>query len=158
MFGQQLGVSDLGPGQRTPLRVGLLEGWRAAARDPDVHVIRWLRDGAPGGLRELPEHCGVFPTAAEDDVGDAEELQTNFEDYHAYKGVEEDDGAWEQIQEYVAKGWILRFDTLAEARNFLGEDPVLSKFGQVIRTKGGKTKRRIILDSKVSSVSQCSRK
>jgi len=35
---------------------------------------------------------------------------------------------------------------------------VVSKFGQIVKIKNGKTKRRLILDSKESIVTQCARK
>ena len=46
----------------TELRAHLLEGWRAAAGDPDWAVTEWLaRTGVPAGLRRHPEDCGIFP-------------------------------------------------------------------------------------------------
>mgnify|MGYP006875464541 CR=1 FL=1 len=33
--------------------------------DPDVPLIRWLKDGAPAGIDNFPENVGVFPEAPE---------------------------------------------------------------------------------------------
>ena len=120
-------VSDIGPVSKkdfsTEIRVGLLEGWRAAAKDPDWAVTRWLAsDGVPAGLRRHPEDCGIFPHA-EDDCADPDILQAELDNFASYSAVENDDDAWEEVQRLVSKGWLTQFDTVDALRGCLGEEP-----------------------------------
>ena len=39
----------------------LLEGWRAAAKDPETEVFEWLTVGGPMGILHTPRNVGVFP-------------------------------------------------------------------------------------------------
>ena len=52
------------------------QAWRLSSMDPDEHVERWLRSGAPMGLRQAVPICGIFPVADDKDVGDPEQLVT----------------------------------------------------------------------------------
>ena len=53
-----------GPGL-TEICALLLEAWCAAANDLDVHVLRWLRVGAPAWVLHIPEAAGIFPVVDE---------------------------------------------------------------------------------------------
>ena len=56
-------------------------------------------------------------------------------------------------------GFMKRFASLEECVQFLdGEQPCVSKFGEVVRIRDGETKTRLILDSKESGVTSCARK
>ena len=44
-------------------------------------------------------------------------------------------------------------DSLDKVKEFLGADPVVSKLGLIVKTKACITKRRLLLDAKVSKVS-----
>ena len=139
----------------------LLEAWSEAAGDPDTEAATWPRVGAPAGILQHPGQCGIFPDAEE--VGELlDPLQVQFPDPEtrdSYASVEKDDHAAEEIQRLVDKGFLLQRDTLAECRAELGNvDPVVSKFGLVVRVKDGKTKRRLILDAKESGITACARK
>ena len=152
-----LQVDDWGPVQKgdfsTCIRAGLWAGWQALSGDPESAVPNWLqRDGVPAGLRRHPEDCRIFPRT-DIQATAPEDLITDFDSHCAYSSVESDDVAWEEISTLVQRGWLREFPTLAAVTEFLGETPVLSKFGMVIRTRAGRTKRRLILDSKVSGVS-----
>ena len=39
----------------------LLDAWRIAARDPEVYVGAWLKDGAPAGITMPIHDPGIFP-------------------------------------------------------------------------------------------------
>ena len=69
-------------------------------------------------------------------------------------GIEDDPLLASTVQGYVDKGYLLAFDDLDSCRRYLGADPVISKLGCITRRRFGKTKRRLILDSKRSGVSR----
>ncbi|CAK0837579.1 unnamed protein product [Prorocentrum cordatum] len=88
-----------------------------------------------------------------------EELATDYGHHQAYRSVEEDDEAWSDIMALVQRGWLRQCGSLGEVAAFLdGEAPVLSKFGIVTKTRNGRIKRRLILDSQVSGVSAAASK
>ena len=152
-----LGVSDWAPVAdgdfSTCIRAGLLAGWQKMAGDPDCAVPCWLQSaGVPAGLRMQPEDCHIFPRTSLQ-ANSPEDLETDFSTHTPYASVESDDMAWEEILGMVQKRWLRRFDTLEEVTCYLGEAPVLSKFGMLTKVRGGRVKRRLILDGKVSGVS-----
>ena len=60
---------------------------------------------------------------------------------------------------YVTNGWLAEFSTLEELTEYVEGPPVLNKFACIVKQKpDGSTKRRIIMDSKRSSVTAASRK
>ena len=64
----------------TTARAGLLSSWRRAANDPDDQPERWLVEGAPAGIRRMPEHRDVFPPV-DDEADDPELFGTADGDY-----------------------------------------------------------------------------
>eukprot|EP00971_Amphidinium_carterae_P011505 226687-Amphidinium_carterae.1 len=46
-------------------RLDLLEAWMRVSAEPDVHVLEWLRHGAPTGRQEAIECTGIFPMAGD---------------------------------------------------------------------------------------------
>jgi hypothetical protein len=77
----------------------------------------------------------------------------------SYQSVEDDDYAWDEVQRLVQKGFLAEARNLSECKSILnGDTPVVSKFGMVIKEKGGKVKRRLILDAKESGITNCGRK
>ena len=56
------------------------------------------------------------------------------------------------VQRLVERGWIKQFESYPELRAFLGEEMVLSRFGNVTKIRGGKVKKRLSLDAKVSGL------
>ncbi len=83
---------------------------------------------------------------------------TDFEEFVNYKGVEPDPEVYTSILGFRDCGFLKEFDTLQDCRDFLGADPVLSKFGCIVQERRNhvtgvvKVKRRIILDTKQSKV------
>ena len=77
----------------------------------------------------------------------------SFEDTGVFQSVENDDDAWVEVQRFVSKDWLRQFNSENDLAAYLGESPVLSRFGLVVKVKGGSVKKRSILDSKVSGVS-----
>jgi hypothetical protein len=88
-----LGTDDVGPVQNetcsSPIRAGLLYRWAQLAKDPAAESCRWLWEGAPGGLEEMPEHIdGIFPKADPDqDVSDPSEVCLAAEDFNQLPGL-----------------------------------------------------------------------
>ena len=157
-FAEFLGVTDLGPVSEgdfsTEIWAGLLEGWRCAAKDPDWAACEWLRrSGVPAGIIHQPPDCGIFPKVPPDMLfeGDLEEYGL---DTQPFESVEEDEEAWQEVMRLTDKKWLKRFPSLNAATSFLGRRPVLSRFGLVVKTKKGKTKKRLILDGTSSGVSK----
>jgi hypothetical protein len=60
------------------------------------------------------------------------------------------------VKAFADKNFLRRFDSLEECRRFLGGDPILSKLAMITKTKNGRLKRRLVLDSKRSRVVQVS--
>lgn len=155
-------AEDLEPIKRghfsTEIRAHLLESWRAFAQDPDWAVTKWLTtSGVPAGLARHPEDCGIFPRTPQDGLP-TDSLHMDPGEFLPYSSVEADDDAWAQVQALVNRGWLLEFNTLKELKDFLGTEPVLSKFGLVIKERAGVVRKRLILDAKASGISEVASK
>ena len=163
-FGEFLGTTDVQPLHPLlpdcKIAAGLLEAWRKKVGDPESEVFKWLMAGAPGGLLLHPEPCGIFPPSREDerDLDDLTSLPRLGEDFSSYQTVEEEDEAWEEVNRLADLGYLRRYDPYEQVCAALGDEPVLSKFGMIVKSKGGKTKKRIILDGKQSRVTRCATK
>ena len=137
---------------------GLLEACRVAAGDPDAEIAKWLADGAPAGIRVHAKPCGIFPKAASDVEIDAESRTTAFDEFENYAGVEADDAAITEILSHLAAGHLRSYGSIEELANALGEDPILSKIRIITRTRAGRTKKRVILDTRESLLRWASEK
>ena len=91
-------------------------------------------------------------------------LSTDFESFQNYTGVEQDLEAYDALESYHRKGFLQKFDTLAEVESELGCKPTLSKLGCIKKLKFNADtglytyKARIILDCKRSGVSKKARR
>ena len=47
--------------KRTNVDAHLLEGWRAAAKDPETEMFGWLTIGGPMGILHIPKNVGHLP-------------------------------------------------------------------------------------------------
>ena len=88
----------------TDIRVNLLEAWRSSAKDPDEAVHGFLTVGAPAGIRNHAQHCGIFLVTPADAMLDAETLITDYDGFVNYSGVESDADAILEIKNHVAAG------------------------------------------------------
>ena len=70
-----------------------------------------------------------------------------------YEGLEESEEAAAEIAKHANAGRLRVCDSLDKVKEFLGADPVVSKLGLIVKTKACITKRRLLLDAKVSKVS-----
>ena len=110
------------------------------------------------GIRVTPESCGIFPEISGETPESPESLYTDHENFANYTGVDDDETAEREIKAHLQKGHLKSFSSLDELRSFLGEEPILNKIGLIVKSKNGKTKTRMILDTKVSNLKACSRK
>ena len=107
----------------------MLYAWLEAAKDPALKVCIWLVDGAPAGVeRDLNALDGIFervePTDRELDPSD---LETDFDMFVNYKGVENDPDVKVAIDDFIAKGFLRPFNTLEDVAKFVKGKPSLTK-------------------------------
>ena len=88
-----------------------------------------------------------FLAAFADVEVDAESLATAYDEFQNYVGVEGDEAAEEEISKHLQAGHLRAYNSVRELADALGEDPVLSKIGVISRTRAGKIKKRVILDT-----------
>jgi hypothetical protein len=130
----------------------LLGAWRSSAGDPDNQLENWLVHGAPAGILTQPLDMGIFPDCSAEAEQPIESLSTEWETFANYAGVETHEVTESELSQHVAKGHIASFNSMAELRERVGGDPVLSKLGLIIKTRNGKAKARLILDTKQSGI------
>eukprot|EP00973_Karenia_brevis_P085174 11823355-Karenia_brevis.AAC.1 len=82
-------------------------------------------------------------------INDPEQLQTDYDTFANYEGIEADEDVASELQRLTSKGYLRRFDSLRDCQAFFhGEKPILSKIGVIVKNRAGKVKKRIVLDSK----------
>eukprot|EP00972_Heterocapsa_arctica_P108694 16005445-Heterocapsa_arctica.AAC.1 len=87
-----------------------------------------------------------------------ENLDFGAEGFTNYQGIDEDQLVADELARFCGLGYLKRLCTMAECKAYLGAEPVLSRFGLIVREKLGKTKRRLILDVKQSRVKYSTRR
>jgi len=164
----QNGPIDTNPissdGYHTAIRGHLLHAWAMAAHDPAADAAAWTFLGARAGITEdMSDIDAVFPRSCRSKCTlNYSELETDFDSFLNYSGVEDDSEACALIRGYRDKGYLAEFASLEDCTAFLGAPPILSKFGCIkkakIDSKTGKTKTklRIILDAKQSRITESS--
>ena len=153
-------LSDINQSPKdTCLKANFIKLWAESARDPGSRLATWLQEGAPGGLTRHPDLDGLFPLVADDEPQMSWELlQTDFESFTNYSGVEENPEAAKAISSYINKGYLSVHESLDSCKAELGgEAPVLSRLGCIVKQKVNEfgqqiSKTRIILDAKQSGV------
>ena len=61
-----------------------------------------------------------------------------------------DEAAIEEIVKHLKAGHLRTYNSIEELAAALGEDPILSKIWVITRTRVGRTKKRVILDTRES--------
>lgn len=69
-----------------------------------------------------------------------------------YSSVDGDDMAAPEIERLISTVFVKAFGDLPQFQNWWGGKPHLSKLGMITKEKGGRVKRRLILDCKASGV------
>ena len=114
--------------------------WCRLCGDPDTEAASWCLEGAPAGLLEHPSQIGIFPDAVEDADG-LDPVVAEFADPElrmSYQAVENDPFALEEVERLRSRGFLTRHDDFAACRADLqGEEPVVSKFGMIIKKRQG---------------------
>ena len=144
----------------TCIRGPLLRAWAVAAKDPATPIVDWLdKSGAPAGLSTDFQLQDLWP-AVEPGKDDDPSLDvgTDHESFVNYSGFDEDDEAFKELLSAVTAGKLRAYPSLQSCTADLGAEPVLSRFGLIIKTKNGRVKRRIILDCKQSGLSMKTRR
>ena len=143
----------------TGLQGRLLDSWSSWASDPAHCAASWLRLGAPPGVSVDFELNGLLEPVGPENALSVEELSADYDSFANYSGVESDPLAVAIIDGHVAKGRFKEFDNLDDLKKFVGGDPIPNKFACIRKSRpDGSTKRRIIMDSKQSRVTEASRK
>ena len=137
----------------------LLHSWSEWARDPASHAAHWILTGAPAGISVDFELDGVLERVVGETPLTLDQLESNPDSFANYKGVEDDPDALAIVEGYISNGWLREFDTLEELTVFVDGPPILNKFACISKTRlDGTVKRRIIMDSKKSLVTDASKK
>jgi hypothetical protein len=130
---------------QTGIRAELLDRWAELAQDKGRPVVKWLWEGAPAGVLELPvEVDDIFPKTEETDENppsSSDSLDTDFDGFSNYSAFDGDRVAEQEVLSYVKKGYLKALKTLKDAEAYLGGKPVLSRFNVLSKTKMGKVKR-----------------
>ena len=151
--------ATFGPSQSVDIQADLLHAWASWAGDPASDAALWLLNGSPAGITVDFKLDGVLePVESETPLG-IDSLTADSDTFTNYDGVESDPEALSIIDGYIRNGWIAEFSSLDALRKNVGGEPVLNKFACIKKTKlDGTIKRRIIMDSKRSSVTEASKK
>ena len=139
-------------------RPGILAALRSWISDPDDQPERWLRFGAPAGLASKPLARGVFPAVDHAPATDPCDLCVDEAVFTNFAGVDQDKVAQVEVLDLHRRGLMEAFDSLEEVQNYLGQKPVLSKVGVLTKLVGDKVKKRVIVDSHRSGVSDSTTK
>jgi hypothetical protein len=143
----------------TNIDANFFEAWRSCAKDPDTAVCQWFIHGAPSGLKHDPEGCGISPATNDSPELNVDDLETDFDNFRNYAGVDDDDTAEQEVASHEKSKHVREFSSFQELVDFLyGELPILSRIGLIIKEKGGVIKKRMILDTKWSFLKFCSAK
>ena len=137
----------------TEVDAHLLEAWRKAAGDPDDQVFQWLTKGAPAGVLDAIKDPGIFPDTSGPSAMDPDDLDCDEATFRNYAGVEENVETEAELLSHISKEHIVSFGTYKELTEYVGGGKViLNKIGLIEKTRNGKKKVRMILDTKASDV------
>ena len=102
-------------GCRTALDANLIGAWQRTAKDPDEEVSRWLLTGAPAGLKVMPKSCGIFPEVAGEAECSIDALDTEYDSFCNYGGVDDDDTASSEFEKHLGLKRLRAFDTVQDS-------------------------------------------
>ena len=147
------------PDLRTNLQGNLISAWAVWASDPAAPAADWILHGSPAGITVDFALDGVLRPVDEEEVDSWTDLATDPELFRNYASVESDSDAMAIIQQYVSNGWLKSFGTHEALERFVGSPAILNRFACIVKERtDGTIKRRIIMDSKQSGVTNATRK
>ena len=133
------------------------------AGDPDQHLARWLREGAPMGIRRpIEPSCGFFPKAPVEPTVDPDDVfSMDFHGNHPsfrFSDTGETPPGHELIEDHLNKGFGLLFASREDAETFLQSPIAPAPFGCISKQKKDHSvKHRVIMDLRRNSVNAASR-
>ena len=143
----------------TGIQGDLLFAWANWASDPAASAAHWMRDGAPAGISQDFQLDGILEPIADEEPLGVDELISDHRNFANYLGVETDPEALAILENYIHRGWLSAFDSAEALAEHVGGQPIFNKFACIVKQRmDGSTKRRIIMDSKRSSVTAASKK
>ena len=114
------------------------------------------------GILQEPVDRNIFPKREHEKLEFTpadllDEAANHGDSVRVHPAASDDEDAWTQIRLFVALGFLLEFKSYADIVAFLGRDPVVSPFIVLVKERGDRIKRRIILNLKKSGISAASR-
>jgi len=148
--------------KRTDVDAHLLEGWRAAAKDPETEMFNWLTVGGPMGILHTPKNVGIFPEVEGTPECSPDATSCNMATFWNYPGVEDQAITGEEMDKHIEKGHLVAFDKREQLTGYVEGTPpltpILNKIGLIVKTRNGVTKVRTILDTKQSGIKKMTAK
>eukprot|EP00435_Cladocopium_sp_Y103_P009539 s1894_g2.t1 len=142
---------------RSPLESEILRAWVERGNDPEVHVPRWIEDGAPLGIEVPIEVAGIFPlNTDETDLSflgssELEDAATQLSKGEMVNYISVQDNVEEakvELDRYRSQGYLVDVPkAVVESEMSHG---TISRLGLILKYKPEGLKRRIILDLKRS--------
>ena len=138
---------------RSPLNAELWDSWGREARDPEMFIGQWAREGAPLGMEcRIDASKGIFPPANQDKntildpLPDLEDLKM-LRNYTSMEEQEED--AHIELDRYLRQGFVKEVPWQWIVDRY-GHGTV-SRLALIVKEKpGGGKKRRVVIDLKRS--------
>ncbi len=128
--------------------------WRDEAQDPDFALPRWAIEGAPMGISQDIDRCGIFPPVYESFAPEQEIKQATLH-WGNYQSAEDNPQVCKEIlQNMVAQDWAIACHSWEELTAVVGsEAPQISRMALLSKPrKDGTMKHRIIWDLRRSWV------
>ena len=158
---QSLGLQDGAAEEHheaSPWRHELVREIQRRARDPDVHVAKWLKEGAPMGLSATIDPGGLFPLQHGEPENTLQDLEVssvregNHPSFREMHGQETSPGLT-LVQEHVDNGFGLLLRDKKHAEELCGARVFPAPLGNTTKPKGdGSLKHRLIQDLRRNGV------
>jgi len=118
------------------LRPRIFGAWQKFSGDPDTEVAKWLVEGGPCGITVFPKDVGVFPKApaTEELVIDPGDLLDG-QEWACESHFENDEKEFEELEAFVKKGYVLKCDSIEEAKSVLSGNFVARKLMALEKVK-----------------------
>ena len=146
------------PHAASPWRYALVREVQRRARDPDVHVAKWLKEGAPMGLSATIEPGGLFPLQSGEPENTMQDLEVssvregNHPSFRELHGQETSPGMT-LVQEHVDNGFGLLLRDKKHAEAVCGARVFPAPLGNITKPKDdGSLKHRLIQDLRRNGV------
>jgi len=145
-------------GNPSPLQASLLQAWLNAARDPEISLEAWIREGVPLGINREIETNTIFPNNTRQKETWAttridEVLAQGMANYTSVQDSPEESKI--EFDRLRKERFVVPLSTHAAKKRF--PRGIISKQALLVKTKMGKFKRRVIVDLRRSGVNSQSK-